>query len=88
MLEYVGKAARGRHRTRAMTASQKNAAFLATTDAATHQSILDSIAQHYGITAEEALAEVTDPEAEHLLDYLTGSVRTATSVLMQRHGLR
>ena len=29
-------------------------------------------------------AEVTDAEAEHLLDYLTGSVRTATSLLMKR----
>lgn len=71
-----------------MTAPQKNVAFLAATDAATRQSILGNIAQHYGITAQEALAEVTDPEAEHLLDYLTGPVRTATSVLMQRHGLR
>jgi hypothetical protein len=70
-----------------MTASQKNAAFLAATDAATRRDVLNSIAQHYGITAQEALAEVTDPEAEHLLDYLTGSVRSAVSVLMQRHAL-
>lgn len=71
-----------------MTASQKNAAFLAATDAATRRDVLNSIAQHYGITAEDAYEEVTDPEAEHLLDYLTGSVRSAVSVLMQRHSLR
>ena len=54
----------------------------------TKQRILDAIAKHYGISSSEAFEEVTDPGAEHLLDYLTGSVRTATSVLMQRHGLR
>jgi len=30
---------------------------------------------------------VTNADAEHLLDYLTGSVRTATSLLMRRAGL-
>lgn len=70
-----------------MTASQKNAAFLAATDAATRRDVLNSIAQHYGITTEDAYEEVTDPEAEHLLDYLTGSVRSAVSVLMRRHAL-
>jgi hypothetical protein len=50
--------------------------------------ILENIANHYGITTAEAESEVTDSEAEHLLDYVTGSLRAATSVLMQRHGLR
>ena len=49
--------------------------------------ILAAIAGHYGITPAEALEEVTGPEAESLLDYLTGSIRTAASVLMRRHGL-
>ncbi len=31
--------------------------------------------------------EVTDEEAEHLLDYLVGNTRTAASLLMKRHGL-
>lgn len=65
-----------------------NATFLAVVDARTKAAILDGIARHYGITAEEALAEVTDDEAEHLLDYQVEPQRSATSVLMQRHGLK
>ena len=70
-----------------MTNSQINNAFLNATDAKTKNSILAAIASHYGITSAEAMAEVIDVEAEHLLDYLTGSVRTAASLLMKRHGL-
>jgi len=47
--------------------------------------ILSSIAKHYGITEIEALEEVTAPDAEHLLDYLTGAERAATSVLIQKY---
>jgi hypothetical protein len=54
----------------------------------TKNEILDNIANHYGITREEAFEEVTDTDAEHLLDYVTGATRSATSVLMQRYGLR
>lgn len=64
-----------------------NQAFLATTDAKTKEAVLTAIANHYGITCEQAEDEVTHDEAEHLLDYLTGEVRTATSVLMRRRGL-
>ena len=62
--------------------------FFAAIDAKTKSEILDNIAENYGITAAEAFAEVTGSDAEHLLDYVTGSVRLATSALMQRHGLR
>jgi predicted DsbA family dithiol-disulfide isomerase len=62
-------------------------AFFAATDAKTQSEILASIAKHYGISKSEALEEVTDDEAESLLDYLTGSIRTATSLLMKRHGI-
>jgi hypothetical protein len=62
-----------------------NKAFLAATDTKTKTEVLSSIAGHYGITKEAAFAEVTDAEAEHLLDYLTGPTRTALSVLMKRH---
>lgn len=63
-------------------------AFFAATDAKTKTAILAAIAKHYGISESEALEEVTDEEAEHLLDYLTGSIRTATSLLMKRHNLQ
>jgi hypothetical protein len=61
--------------------------FFAVIDAKTKNDILLSIANHYQITQSEALEEVTNEESESLLDYLTGSVRTAVSLLMKRHGL-
>ena len=71
------------------TATQNTTAkFLTVIDAKTKAEILNNIAKHYGITAEQAFAEVTDAEAEHLLDYVTGPARLATSALMQRHGLK
>lgn len=54
----------------------------------TRNEILDNVANHYGISRQEAFEEVTDTEAESLLDYVTGPTRAATSILMQRHGLR
>jgi hypothetical protein len=63
-------------------------AFLAAVNPATRAHILREIARHYGITPAAALDEITDPEAEHLLDYLDRAVtRAATQALMQRHGL-
>ena len=68
-----------------MTNAQINAKFLSATDAATKAAILANIAKHYGISSAEAYEEVTDEEAEHLLDYVTGPERTAASILMKRH---
>ena len=62
-------------------------AFFSVTDSKTKNEILSAIAKHYGISQSEALEEVTGEEAESLLDYLTGSIRTATSLLMKRHGI-
>ena len=70
-----------------LKAANTTAKFLAVIDAATKSAILANIAKHYGITTDQAFAEVTDADAEHLLDYVTGSTRAATSALMQRHGL-
>jgi len=70
-----------------MTNAQTNKAFLNATDAKTRAMILANIANNYGITSADAFEEVTDDEAEHLLDYVTGAERAATSVLMQLHGL-
>ena len=68
--------------------ANRNAQFLAVIDGDTKTAILESIAVHYGITSEQAYAEVADEQAEHLLDYMVEPQRTAASVLMQRHGLR
>lgn len=61
--------------------------FFSLTDSKTKSSILQAVASHYGITEQAAEAEVTDPEAESLLDYLVGPIRTATHALMKRHNL-
>jgi hypothetical protein len=70
-----------------MNNSEINRAFLAATDTKTKSAILTNIADHYGISSEDAFEEVVDAEAEHLLDYVTGPSRAAVSVLMQRHRL-
>lgn len=69
------------------TNAEVTKAFFAATDAGTQAEILSSISKHYGISPAAALVEVTDVEAEHLLDYLVEPVRTATRILIQRHGL-
>lgn len=61
--------------------------FLGATDSKTKTLIIEQIASHYGITSAAALEEITGVEAESLLDYLTGPIRSATHVLMKRHGL-
>lgn len=71
-----------------MTHAQTTARFFAATDAATKTEVLENIAKHYGITQQAALEEVTDSEAESLMDYVTGPTRSAVSVLMRCHGLR
>lgn len=65
----------------------RNHAFLNVTDSKARAAILGAIANHYGITPEAAKAEVTGEGCEHLLEYLTGSIRAATHLLMKRHGL-
>lgn len=69
-----------------MNHGQTTKAFLAATDRKTRKAILTSIANHYGISNDDVLAEVTGDEAESLLDYVTGSMRTATRVMMIKHG--
>ena len=69
-----------------MTKAQINKAFLAATDQETKNLILDNIAAHYGITREQVIEEVTDEEAEHLLDYVTGRERDACYVVMKSRG--
>jgi hypothetical protein len=70
-----------------MTNAKKNYSFLRSADVQTREAVFAAIGNHYGITRSEAQDEVTSADAEHLLDYLTGSVRTATSVLMRRANL-
>ncbi len=69
-----------------MTNAEKNQAFLVAADAKIRDQILAAVANHYQITPAEVMEELINPCAEHLLDYLTGSIRTATSLVMRRAG--
>jgi hypothetical protein len=70
-----------------MTNQEINKKFLSITAVETRDEVLLAVANHYSITMAEALEEVTQDGAEHLLDYLTGTLRAAISMLMSRHGL-
>jgi hypothetical protein len=61
--------------------------FLETISKTAKNLILDNIANHYGISRDEAFEEVVDDEAEHLLEYITGVERNATLILMKKYGL-
>jgi hypothetical protein len=69
-----------------MTNAQTTQCFFASIDVKTKNTILQNIATTYAITQAEVLEEITHDAAEHLLDYLTGSIRTATSLTMKRLG--
>ena len=70
-----------------MSNAQTTVRFFAATDANIITLVLSNIAKNYGITPAEALVAVTQDEAEHLLDYMTGPTRFVVSVLMEKHGL-
>lgn len=65
---------------------QKNKRFLNSLNSKLKNLILEKISVHYGITSNEAFEEIIDSESEHILDYLTGETRTATSLLIKRIG--
>lgn len=67
---------------------ERNQKLLTVIDSGSKKEILAAIAVRNEITPEEAHAEITDVEAECVLDYLAEPYRSATSVLMQRHGIR
>ena len=55
-------------------------AFLNWLDLKTKNEILLNIANHYGISTQEAFDEVTDKDALCLMDYITGGIRPAVSL--------
>lgn len=71
-----------------MAMNIRNVQFLSKIDGETKAAILETIATRCGISSQEAYDEVAGEEAENLLDYMIEPQRSATSALMQRHGLR
>ncbi len=68
--------------------AELNKRFLSAVTLPAKAQILGAIAKHYGVSIGEIYDELTDADAEHLLDYMTGNERAATSVLMQKHGFK
>lgn len=58
--------------------------FLNSLDTKTKNEILTNIANHYGITCNEAYNEITDCDAENIMDYITGEIRVAVSFLYKK----
>ena len=67
-----------------MNNGQFTQAFLNSVSADTKNEILLNVGIHYGISTQEVYSELVDEEAESLLDYITGPIRPAISVLVQR----
>ena len=67
-----------------MTNSKITIAFLNWLDIKTKNEILLNIANHYGISTQEAFEEVTDEEAESIMDYITGSIRPSVSLFFNK----
>ena len=67
-----------------MTTGAKNKAYLESLTATQKATILYNVASNYLINTEMALEEITGDEAESLLDYLSGDLRTEVYGHMQR----
>ena len=71
-----------------MQNSKFTTAFLNSLELKTKNEILLNIAKHYGITIDEAYNEITDADAENIMDYITGPIRSAVSILYYRFSLK
>ncbi len=72
-----------------MSNAKLNKKFLQVAPKATIDSVLNSIAKHYGTTVADIKDELTHEDAESILDYIPESgMRRAVSVLMQKHSIR
>ena len=67
-----------------MTTAKLNQLFLNSITPEMNLIVLSNIANHYGISNEDAKNEILDEEAESIMDYITGSTRSAISVIYQR----
>lgn len=63
-----------------------NKLFLSSLDEKSKGDILQPIAKHYGTNVEHIEAEVTDEDAEHLLEYMTEPERSMAFVVMNLQG--
>jgi hypothetical protein len=71
-----------------MTNSTTTIAFLNSLDLKVKNEILTNIANHYGITNEEAFEEVTDEDAESIMDYVTGNIRATVNLFFNKFKMK
>lgn len=67
-----------------MTTAQINSKFLASTTPEMKRTILNNIANHYGISIYEAYEELVCEQAESIMDYITGTNRSAISLIFKK----
>lgn len=68
--------------------ANRNAEFLSVIDKESKDAILSSIAKHYGISVEEAFAEVSDEESHDLLEYMIEPLRSGAHFMMCQLGFK
>lgn len=71
-----------------MKNSELNILFLDSLDGRIVNQIILNIANHYAITYKEALSEVMDDDAESIMDYITGSLRSTVSLFFKSFKLK
>lgn len=69
-----------------MANSEINAQFLKAIGSIAASMVLNAIAEHYEVSADDIYKEVTGEGAEKILDYMTGPERSAAHVLYQKYG--
>jgi len=67
-----------------MSNAQTNITFLSRISSAMKADVLSNIANHYGITNEQAEEEVIDGEAENIMEYITGPQRSAIHLIYKK----
>ena len=71
-----------------MTNSKLNTAFLNSIDLKVKNEILSNVANHYGISNQEAYEELIDEDAECIMDYVTGNIRSTVSLFFNKFKLQ
>jgi hypothetical protein len=71
-----------------MTHATITIAFLNSLDLKVKNEILTNIANHYGISNQEACEDVTDEDAESIMDYVSGNIRQTVSLFFNKFKMR
>ena len=67
-----------------MTNSELNKKFINSLSKDMQLIILSNIANHYGVSYNEAKKEIFDKDSENILDYVTGRERSSIKIVYSR----